>query len=269
VPPSPPIHTSSSSNNFVRLPHSTGHGQIRASFGGVRLRRVTAPPPLALAPPSRATAATSLVPYAQIPTPGAGGRGQNARSLSQPLLLLLDSLPLPPPYADLAATSHTIPPSFGFLQLSPPLPSPTPVKREAFTLPEGFRSNTDAAAFDDLVNSYMDLDGLDLLNSSDDRDSRASGTRESSEKEADSKSTSMERKDGAKSRHYHSFPWTTSWGSSTWPLVMNRPSCCCPLLAPTSHGLAVAPSKVTLCHCLIWSLPMGSTLRLRRENHGK
>jgi hypothetical protein len=51
----------------------------------------------------------------------------------------------------------------------------------------------------------MDLDGLDLLNSSDDRDSRASGTRESSEKKADSKSTSTERKDGAKSWHCHNF----------------------------------------------------------------
>jgi hypothetical protein len=58
----------------------------------------------------------------------------------------------------------------------------------------------------------MDLDGLDLLNSSDDRDSRASGTRESSEKEADSKSTSMERKDGAKSRHYHSFSMDSFMG---------------------------------------------------------
>jgi hypothetical protein len=71
-----------------------------------------------------------------------------------------------------------------------------PVKREAFTLSEGFRSDADATAFDDLINSYMDLDGLDLLNSSDDRDSRASGTRESSEKETDNKSTSTERKDG-------------------------------------------------------------------------
>jgi hypothetical protein len=146
--------------------------------------------------PARATAATSPIPYAQIPTPGAGGGGQNTRSLSQPLLFSLDSLPSPPPYTDLAAASHAIPPSFGFSQLSPPLLPPVPVKREAFTLSEGFRSDADATAFDDLINSYMDLDGLDLLNSSDDRDSRASGTRESSEKETDNKSTSTERKDG-------------------------------------------------------------------------
>jgi hypothetical protein len=139
-----------------------------------------------LRPPAHATAATSPIPYAQIPTPGAGGGGQNTCSLSQPLLFSLDSLPSPPPYADLAVASHAILPSFGFSQLGPPLS-------------EGFRLNADAAAFNDLVNSYMDLDGLDLLNSSDDRDSRASGTRESSEKKADSKSTSTERKDGAKS----------------------------------------------------------------------
>jgi hypothetical protein len=66
-----------------------------------------------------------------------------------------------------------------------------------------------SAALYDLVNSYMDLDGLDPLNSSedrhDDRDSRASGTRagsaaESSENEAESQSTSVDRKDGAKSQ---------------------------------------------------------------------
>jgi hypothetical protein len=55
--PSPPLPTSSSSNNFVCRPHSSGHGQssagqIRASFDGVRFRRVAAPPPLALAPPA-------------------------------------------------------------------------------------------------------------------------------------------------------------------------------------------------------------------------
>jgi hypothetical protein len=163
-------------------------------------------------PATRATIATSPVPYTQIPTPGAGGRGQNACSLSQALLYSLNSLPPSPPYVDLAAASHAIPPSFGFSQLSPSLPPPVPVKREAFTLPEGFRSDADATAFDDLINSYMDLDGLDLLNSSDDHDSRASGTRESSEKEADSKSTLTERKDGAKSHHCHNFSMDSFMG---------------------------------------------------------
>uniref|UniRef100_J3MUY1 BZIP domain-containing protein n=2 Tax=Oryza brachyantha TaxID=4533 RepID=J3MUY1_ORYBR len=59
----------------------------------------------------------------------------------------------------------------------------------------------------------MDLDGMEALNSSEeryeDRDSRASGTRagsvaDSSENEAESHSTSMERKDGGKSRHCRS-----------------------------------------------------------------
>jgi hypothetical protein len=132
--------------------------------------------------------------------------------LSAPLLFSLDSLPLPPPYADLAAASHAIPPSFGFSQLSLPLPPSVPVKWEAFTLSEGFKSDAATAAFDDLVNSYMNLDGLDLLNSSNDRDSRANGTHESSEKEADSKSTSTERKDGAKYRHCRSFPMDNFMG---------------------------------------------------------
>jgi hypothetical protein len=63
-------------------------------------------------------------------------------SLSQPLLFSLDSLPPPLPYADLDTAPHAIPPSFGFSQLSPPLPPPAPVKWMAFTLPEGFRSDT-------------------------------------------------------------------------------------------------------------------------------
>jgi hypothetical protein len=42
-------------------------------------------------------------------------------------------------------------------------------------------------------------------------------------------------------------PWSASWGSSSWPLMMNRPSCCYPLLASASHELGVAPSKVALC----------------------
>jgi hypothetical protein len=179
-------------------------------------------------------------PYAQIPpTPGAGGGGHHAHSLSQPLL---DSLPPPPPppYADLPAIPLSPPSStpdarqlglpprkaghrrshsdtpFGFSQLSPPLPPPAPVKREALTPPEVFTSDADDAAFDDLVNAYMDLDGLDLLNSSedrhDDRDSRASGTRESSENEVDSQSTSAERKDGGKSRHCRSLSMDSFMG---------------------------------------------------------
>ncbi|KAK3124031.1 hypothetical protein QOZ80_8AG0639500 [Eleusine coracana subsp. coracana] len=185
-------------------------------------------------------------PYGQIPTPGA----HHARSLSQPLFFSLDSLPPPPPpYADLPAAPPAIPPSppsstsdapplglpprkaghrrshsdipFGFSQLSPPLPPPAPVKREAMTPPEGCRSDGDDAALYDLVNAYMDLDGLDPLNSSedrhDDRDSRASGTRagsaaESSENEAESHSTSVERKDGAKSRHCRSLSMDSFMG---------------------------------------------------------
>jgi hypothetical protein len=179
-------------------------------------------------------------PYGQIPSLGAGAH--HARSLSQPLFFSLDSLP-PPPYADLGATP-AVPPSpppstsdppplglpprraghrrsqsdipFGFAQLSPPLPPPAPVKREVTAAADGCRSDGgggDDAALYDLVNAYMDLDGLDPLNSSedrhDDRDSRASGTRagsaaESSENEAESQSTSADRKDGGKSRHCRS-----------------------------------------------------------------
>ncbi|KAG8087778.1 hypothetical protein GUJ93_ZPchr0010g10247 [Zizania palustris] len=176
-------------------------------------------------------------PYGQISSSPASGH--HARSLSQPLFFSLDSLP-PLPYADLAAPP-AIPPSppssgsdppppglpprkgghrrsqsdipFGFSQLSPPLPPPAPVKREAAMAAEGCRLDGDDAALYDLVNSYMDLDGMDPLNSSEerheDRDSRASGTRagsaaESSENEAESNSTSAERKDGSKSRHCRS-----------------------------------------------------------------
>ncbi|CAM0911761.1 unnamed protein product [Alopecurus aequalis] len=180
-------------------------------------------------------------PYGQIPS------GHHARSLSQPLFFSLDSLP-PPPYADLAGPP-AIPPSppssssdpppfglpprraghrrsqsdipFGFSQLSPPLPPPAPVKREAPTGPDGGRLDGDDAALYDLVNAYMDLDGMDALNSSedrhDDRDSRASGTRagsaaDSSENEADSQSTSAERKDGGKSRHCRSLSMDSFMG---------------------------------------------------------
>ncbi|KAF0898281.1 hypothetical protein E2562_007135 [Oryza meyeriana var. granulata] len=178
-------------------------------------------------------------PYPQIPSAAAASGGHHARSLSQPLFFSLDSLP-PLPYADLAAPP-AIPPSppssssdppppglpprkgghrrsqsdipFGFSQLSPPLPPPAPVKREASMVAEGCRSDGDDAALYDLVNSYMDLDGMEALNSSEDRhedrDSRASGTRagsvaDSSENEAESHSTSVEKKDGGKSRHCRS-----------------------------------------------------------------
>ncbi|KAL6646282.1 hypothetical protein ACP70R_017890 [Stipagrostis hirtigluma subsp. patula] len=189
-------------------------------------------------------------PYGQIPAPpGSGGGGHHARSLSQPLFFSLDSLPPPPPpYADLGAAT-AIPPSppssssdpppfglpprraghrrsqsdipFGFAQLSPPLPPPAPVKREMGTPAEGCRSDGDDAALYDLVSAYMDLDGLDPLNSSeerhDDRDSRASGTRagsaaESSENEAESQSTSADRKDGGKSRHCRSLSMDSFMG---------------------------------------------------------
>ncbi|ONM03555.1 DNA binding protein [Zea mays] len=192
-----------------------------------------------LRPPAHPQARLSS-PYGQIPSPGAGAH--HARSLSQPLFFSLDSLP-PPPYADLGA-APAVPPSpppstsdppplglpprraghrrsqsdipFGFAQLSPPLPPPAPVKREVTAAADGCRSDGgggDDAALYDLVNAYMDLDGLDPLNSSedrhDDRDSRASGTRagsaaESSENEAESQSTSADRKDGGKSRHCRS-----------------------------------------------------------------
>jgi hypothetical protein len=169
-------------------------------------------------------------PNSQIPTPGTGGH--HARSLSQPLFFSPDSLP-PPPYADLPAAppsstsaapqlglpprkaghrrSHSDTP-FGFSQLSPP---PAPVKREAFTSPDGCRSDGDDAALYDLVNAYMDLDPL---NSSEDRhDDRASGTRagsaaESSENEADSQSASADRKDAGKSRHCRSLSMDSFMG---------------------------------------------------------
>jgi hypothetical protein len=41
-------------------------------------------------------------------------------------------------------------------------------------------------------------------------------------------------------------PWSASWGSSSWPLMMNLPSCRYPLLALALHELLVAPSKVAL-----------------------
>nr|CAB3481628.1 unnamed protein product [Digitaria exilis] len=194
-------------------------------------------------------------PYGQIPAPGGGGH--HARSLSQPLFFSLDSLP-PPPYADLTAAAPAVPPSppsstsdphhhhppppqlglpprkaghrrshsdipfGGFAQLSPPLPPPAPVKREVTVASEGCRSDGgDEAAIYDLVNAYMDLDGLDPLNSSedrhDDRDSRASGTRagsaaESSENEAESQSASVDRKDGGKSRHCRSLSMDSFMG---------------------------------------------------------
>ena len=192
-------------------------------------------------------------PYAQIPAPGGGDH--HARSLSQPLFFSLDPLP-PPPYADLGAAPHAVPPSppssssdpqqqpppplglpprkgahrrshsdipfGGFAQLSPPLPPPAPVKREVTVAAEGCRSDGgDDAALYDLVNSYMDLDGLDPLNSSedrhDDRDSHASGTRagsaaDSSENEAESQSTSVDRKDGGKSRHCRSLSMDSFMG---------------------------------------------------------
>ncbi|GJN04171.1 hypothetical protein PR202_ga21695 [Eleusine coracana subsp. coracana] len=154
-------------------------------------------------------------PYGQIPTPGA----HHARSLSQPLFFSLDSLP--PPRAAVRRSARRAARDPALPALSPPLPPPAPVKREAMTPPEGCRSDGDDAALYDLVNAYMDLDGLDPLNSSedrhDDRDSRASGTRagsaaESSENEAESHSTSVERKDGAKSRHCRSLSMDSFMG---------------------------------------------------------
>ncbi|CAO2177238.1 unnamed protein product [Urochloa humidicola] len=210
----------------------------------------------ALRPPAHPQARLPS-PYGQIPSPGGGGH--HARSLSQPLFFSLDSLP-PPPYADLASAaaahaaavppsppssssdppqqppptlglpprkaghrrSHSDIPFGGFAQLSPPLPPPAPVKREVTIAAEGCRSDGgDDAALYDLVNAYMDLDGLDPLNSSedrhDDRDSRASGTRagsaaESSENEAESQSTSADRKDGGKSRHCRSLSMDSFMG---------------------------------------------------------
>ncbi|OEL31257.1 Transcription factor RF2b [Dichanthelium oligosanthes] len=151
-------------------------------------------------------------PYGQIPALGGGG-GHHARSLSQPLFFSLDSLP-PPPYADLggagAAAAHSGVP-----------PSPPSVKREVTIAAEGRSDGAGEDALFDLVNAYMDLDGLDPLNSSedrhDDRDSRASGTRagsaaESSENEAESQSTSADRKDGGKARHCRSLSMDSFMG---------------------------------------------------------
>ncbi|XP_062196078.1 bZIP transcription factor 29-like [Phragmites australis] len=211
-------------------------------------------------------------PYAQIPAPGGGGH--HARSLSQPLFFSLDSLP--PPHADLGA-APAIPPSppssssdpppfglpprraghrrsqsdipFGFAQLSPLLPPTAPVKREAATAAEGCRSDGDDAALYDLVNAYMDLDGLDPLNSSgerhDDRDSRASGTRtgsaaESSENEAESQSTSVERKDAAKSRHCRSLSMDSFMGKLNFAAGDESPKL--PLPSP-SGGLTRSGSR--------------------------
>ncbi|KAG8048139.1 hypothetical protein GUJ93_ZPchr0008g13441 [Zizania palustris] len=204
-------------------------------------------------------------PYGQIPS--APASGHHARSLSQPLFFSLDSLP-PLPYADLAAppaippsSSTDLPPPglpprkgghrrsqsdipFGFSQLSPPLPPPAPVKREVGVAAEGCRSDGDDTALYDLVNSYMDLDGMDALNSSEeqheDRDSRASGTRagsvaESSENEAESHSTSVEGKDGGKSRHCRSLSMDSFMGKLNFTVGDESPKL--PLPSP-SGGLS-------------------------------
>jgi hypothetical protein len=209
-------------------------------------------------------------PYGQISSPGAAAH--HALSLSQPLFFSLDSLPPPPPpYADLGAapavpapspppsTSDPPPPlglpprrsghrrsqsdiPFGLAQLSPPLPPPAPVKREVATAAEG--GDGDDAAFFDLVNAYMDLDGLDPLNSSedrhDDRDSRASGTTragsaaESSENEAESQSTSADRKDGGKSRHCRSLSMDSFMGKLNFAAGDESPKL--PLPSPRASG---------------------------------
>ncbi|WVZ91829.1 hypothetical protein U9M48_037952 [Paspalum notatum var. saurae] len=200
-------------------------------------------------------------PYAQIPAPA------HARSLSQPLFFSLDSLPPPPPYADLAAVppsppsaaDPSPPPSLGlpprraaahrrshsdipfaFANLSPPLPPPAPgpVKRELPAAPD------DDAALYDLVSSYMDLDALDPLNSSDDRhddrDSRASGTRagsaaDSSENEAESNSTPVDMKGGGgKSRHCRSLSMDSFMGKLNFAAGDESPKL--PLPSPGSSG---------------------------------
>ncbi|KAJ1258454.1 hypothetical protein BS78_10G076200 [Paspalum vaginatum] len=93
----------------------------------------------------------------------------------------------------------------------------------------------------------MDLDDLDppayeLLRGSDDhdyRESRASGTRagsaaDSSENEADSQSTSVDRKDGGASPAIAAAsPRTASWASSTLSRGTSHPSCRC---RDSSHG---------------------------------
>ncbi|VAH76920.1 unnamed protein product [Triticum turgidum subsp. durum] len=80
----------------------------------------------------------------------------------------------------------------------------------------------------------MALDGMDALNSSkdrhDDRDShsRASGTRaaratKSSENEGESQSTSVERKDEAKSRHCRSLSMDNFMGKLTYATCDDSP----------------------------------------------
>ncbi|KAG8087779.1 hypothetical protein GUJ93_ZPchr0010g11035 [Zizania palustris] len=142
-------------------------------------------------------------PYGQISSSPASGH--HARSLSQPLFFSLDSPRLCPEPAPAASSAGEARGSHGG---------------------GGCRLDGDDAALYDLVNSYMDLDGMDPLNSSEerheDRDSRASGTRagsaaESSENEAESNSTSAERKDGSKSRHCRSLSVDSFMGSSTLP----------------------------------------------------
>ncbi|XP_047064734.1 bZIP transcription factor 29-like [Lolium rigidum] len=188
-------------------------------------------------------------PYGQIPA------AHHARSLSQPLFFSLDALP-PPPYADLAVppsppSSTSDPPPFGlpprraaahrrshsdipfgFSHLSPPLPPPAPVKREPPAGPDG--GGGDDAALYDLVNAYMDLDGMDALNS-DDRDSRASGTRaDSSENEAESQSTSADRKDGGKARHCRSLSMDSFMGKLNFAAGEDSPKL--PLPSPGGGG---------------------------------
>jgi hypothetical protein len=113
------------------------------------------------------------------------------------------------------------------------------VQREAFTLLEGFRSDVDEDAFDDLVNAYMDLDGLDLLNTSedhhDDHDSCASGARESIENDANSQSMSAEWMDGEKSQHCRSLSMDSFMGKHNLATGDESPKM--PLPSP-SVGLA-------------------------------
>lgn len=137
--------------------------------------------------------------------------------------------------------SHSDIPFGGFSQLSPPLPPPAPVKRELPSAPEGGRSGDDAALYD-LVNAYMDLDGMDALNSDDRDDSRASGTRagsaaESSENEAESQSTSAQRKDGGgKSRHCRSLSMDSFMGKLNFAAGDESPKL--PLASSSGGGLS-------------------------------